>query len=319
VYGAARTLWPFVTALVLAAWAAHLLRPAFRRLSGWLHGRQTGAAVLTVALLLVLVAPLAVAVIALVPAARSLLEQLRTSGNPLQALVSGDASGQSVDVMQLIREHGMNASRLVAAIGSASIQAIVGVFVFFVVFFGCLVQQEPLARWLERNAPLDGDSLHRLTAAFFEAGRGLLIGNGLTALAQGGIATVTYFALGVPRAALLGVLTVVGALIPLTGPAIVWLPVAAGLLLTGSAIKAAILTAVGVVVVGTVDNVLRPYLAKRAHVGLDTSVVIVAMFGGMALFGAWGLLLGPLVVRLAVEALAIVRERGLVFGAKERR
>ena len=139
----------------------------------------------------------------------------------------------------------------------------------------------------------------------------LLVGTGLTALVQGVICGITYAVLGVPRAVLLGLLSVVGALIPITGPAIVWIPVAAGLALTGHPVKAIILVGVSLALVGTVDNVMRPWLSKRAHVGLSTSVVLISIFGGMVAFGPWGLLLGPLVVRLAKEVLEIARDNDL--------
>lgn len=315
-YGTFRTLWPFATALVLGAWMADLLSPVFRRLRHVLRGSQRAAALLTGALVVLVAAPIALAITTLVPAAKSLFDQVRAAGNgkgALAALVSdGGGGGGLPNIPQLIREHGVNASKAVALVAGAGLEAFIGAFVFFVVFFAALVDGGRASRWLETNAPIDAGALTRLKNAFYQAGRGLIVGNGLTALVQGGIATVTYIALGVPRALLLGLLSVVGALVPMTGPTIVWVPVAAGLLFTGHPVKAAVLAGVGVFVVGTADNVLRPYLSKRAHVGLDTSVVLLAIFGGIAVFGGWGLLLGPLVVRLAIEAFEIVRERGLL-------
>lgn len=316
VYASARTLWPFITAIVLGAWSAHLLRPVFRRVDAALHGRQRAAALMTALLLLIVLTPVVLTVTTLVPAARSLFDQLRGSGNSrgaLEALVqNGGAPTDPRNIMQLVREHGASASKAIGLIAGASVQAIVGVFVFFVVFFAALVNGGKLFSWLEKNAPLDTSAFRRLSDAFFQAGRGLLVGNGLTAVAQGAVTTIAYFALGVPRALLLGFLSTIGALIPLTGPTIVWVPVAAGLALTGHPVKAAVLAGVGVFAVGTIDNILRPYFAKRAHVGLDTSIVLVSIFGGIAVFGGWGLLLGPLVVRLAAEALSILRERGVL-------
>lgn len=315
-YGAARVLWPYVTALVLGAWVAHLTRPLFLRLGEKLGGRQRAAALLTGALVVVVAAPIVLAITTLVPAASSLFDQLRGAGGgrgALTALVSsGDGAGAGGGVhglVQLVREHGLDASKAAAVVAGASLEALVGVFVFFVVFFAALVDGPRASRWLEQNAPIDPLALARLREAFFQAGRGPLVGNGITALVQGGLATITYLLLGVPRALLLGLLSVVGALVPMTGPTIVWVPVAAGLLLTGHPVKAGILALVGIFVVGTADNLLRPWLSKRAHVGMDTSLVLLAIFGGIAAFGGWGLLLGPLVVRLAMEAIAVVTER----------
>jgi predicted PurR-regulated permease PerM len=93
--------------------------------------------------------------------------------------------------------------------------------------------------------------------------------------------------------------------IPAIGTALVWVPVAAGLALTGRTTEAIILGVIGIAVIGTVDNVARPYLARRGQLQLSTWAVLIAMFGGIELIGGWGLLLGPLAVRLAKEALVL--------------
>jgi predicted PurR-regulated permease PerM len=310
-YGALRTFWPYVTALVLAAWLSHLLRPTFTCLAAALRGRKRAAAFLTGALVLLVAAPLALAVTSLIPATRSLYEQVRTASGgrgALAALVSDgrQAAGGVGGIMQLARDYGQSASRAAALVAGASIEAVAFAFVFFVILFALLVDGPRAWRWIQGNAPIEPIALARLCEAFHQAGRGLLVGNGLTALAQGALATVTYALLGIPRAPLLGLLSVAAALLPVTGPTIVWGPVALGLLMTGHPVKAIVLTGVGVFVVGTADNVLRPWLSKRAHVGMPTPLVLLAIFGGIAFFGGWGLLLGPLVVRLAMEALELV-------------
>jgi predicted PurR-regulated permease PerM len=60
------------------------------------------------------------------------------------------------------------------------------------------------------------------------------------------------------------------------------------------------------------DNLLRPLLARYGKIQLPMFVLLIAMFGGLATVGVWGLVLGPLVVRLGVEAMAIVRDEGML-------
>ena len=129
----------------------------------------------------------------------------------------------------------------------------------------------------------------------------------MTGLIQGLTATVAYFVLGIPRAIVLGVLTAFASLIPSVGTALVWIPIALGLALTGSWWRAGIMAFVGIFVIGLADNLLRPLLSRRGSLQLPTFVLMVSMFGGLATVGAWGLLLGPLLVRLAVEAVSIER------------
>ena len=61
-------------------------------------------------------------------------------------------------------------------------------------------------------------------------------------------------------------------------------------------------------VIGSIDNLARPWLTRRGQLALPTFVVLVAMFGAVELFGGWGILFGPLIVRLAKEALEVRRE-----------
>jgi predicted PurR-regulated permease PerM len=313
------TLFPYLAALVLALWAAHLARPLYDRFRRLLHGRERGASLVTGLLVLVASAPIALMVVALVPAGRSLFAQLRGANGGkgvLQALVSNGAAGgaEGKGLIALAKDYGAGASKALALIANVSIDALLAAFVFFSIFHALLVDGGKWWGWIRERAPLGPPVLDRLGAAFHQAGRGLIVGTGLTALIQGALATVIYAAFGVPRALLLGLLSVIGALIPMTGPMIVWVPVAAGLAFSGETGKAIGVAVLCAAVVGTVDNVLRPWLSKRFQVGLPTAVVLVGMLGGLVVFGGWGILLGPLFVRLAGEILEICRERR-AFGA----
>jgi len=314
------TVWPLIAPLVLGAWFAHLLRPLFLRLSRIFRGRQKAAAILTALLVILALVPVVLAVTSLVPAVRSLVDQLKgaNGGRGVLAALVSSGGAQDVDVVGMIKEHGASASKAAAVVAAASVDILVAGFVFLAVFFTALVSGERAFAWFEEHSPLEPAVFRRFAAAFHQAGRGMLVGSGLTALLQGVVATIIYAALGVPRAILFGLLSTVAALIPTTGAAIVWVPIAAGLAFSGQTGKAALLAALCAGVVGTVDNVLRPWISGRAHVGLPASVLFVSIFGGLAVFGGWGILIGPLVVRLAREALEIARERGVFHTAPRR-
>lgn len=314
-YFAIRTLAPLGGPLILAAWFAHLFRPSYRRVVGWTAGRDRAAAFLTVALVLALLLPLGAAAATLITGGRDLVALvMRSEGGKgaLEALVSRGSSAEPtlpmLDVPSLLREYGAGAWSAVSGLANASVEMLIALFVFYAAFFGALVHGIRTHVWMLRHAPLGPRTVTRLVRAFHEAGRGLLVGTGLTAIVQGTLATIAYLALGVPRAFVLGLFTTIAALIPSVGTAIVWVPVAAGLALTGSVIKAIILAGIGIGVIGVADNVLRPVLTHSAHLELDSTLVLLAMLGGISAFGTFGLFLGPLVLRLAIEALAIARE-----------
>ena len=96
-------------------------------------------------------------------------------------------------------------------------------------------------------------------------------------------------------------------LIPSVGSGLVWAPVTLGLLLADRPGAALAMLIVGCVA-SVADNVMRPLLAKYGQLRMHGLLTFVAMLGGIAAFGASGLLLGPLLVRAAVECSKMMRE-----------
>jgi predicted PurR-regulated permease PerM len=117
------------------------------------------------------------------------------------------------------------------------------------------------------------------------------------ALAQGSLSAIAFAILGIPSPVLLGVLAGICSLIPLIGPALVWLPACIFLFATGHWIKAVILLAWGALVVGTSDNIIRP-LVIMGRVKLHPLLLLFGLIGGVKEFGFIGLFIGPAIMSL---------------------
>ena len=318
--GAFAVLVPLWVPLLLAAWFATLARAPHRALTRRLGNRHRAAAVLTLLLVLGLLAPVAVVALSVAPDADELVRRLSASKGAhdlVTGLVTpGDAPGggptsgglDARRLLALASEHGQRGWATLRSLTSTLADAAIALFVFLFGAYALLADGPRHYRWAVDHAPLARPHAHRLANAFEEAGRGLAVGVGLTALLQGAIGTTAYLALGVPQALLLGLVTCFAAVVPTFGTSLVWVPVAAGLALSGQTAKALVLAGVGVGVVALVDNVLHPVLTRYGKLELPPFVILAAMFGGLAVAGPWGLLLGPLLVRLAKEGLAIARE-----------
>jgi predicted PurR-regulated permease PerM len=211
--------------------------------------------------------------------------------------------------IDLLRQHGGALWRLLGGVATASASAVVGLVVFALTLYAFIVDGPAIHAWVARRSLIDAGARRRLLGAFRETGRGLIIGAGGTALAQSVVAAVAYASLGIRSAVALGVLTGVFAFVPAVGTAAVWVPVAAILAVTGHPQRAIVLALLGLGVIGTIDNLLRPWLARRGSLQLPATVVFLSIIGGLRLVGGWGVILGPLAVRLASEGLAIARER----------
>ena len=147
--------------------------------------------------------------------------------------------------------------------------------------------------------PLSSDDEHQLLDRFVSVTRATIKGSLVIGAVQGSLAGLSFFVFGVPGAAFWGTVMTVLSIVPALGTALVWVPAVVWLLATGQ-IAAGI--SVGLwcgLVVGTVDNFLRPRLVGR-DAKLPDLLILLSTFGGILFFGAVGFILGPIVAALFV-------------------
>lgn len=310
-------LFPFWVPLVLAAWTAVIARPLHRALLKRIHRRRSAAALVAVLLVVAFLTPVLITGLSLASAGVELGDRLLASKSGLEALRALAVHGEGADMdfrnlsvdqlIELGRQHGASAMVMAKGLFGAATVAILAVVVFVSGFYTFLLDGPRLHEWLLTHVPLERGKFHRFSSVFEEVGRGLLVGVGLTAVLQGVVATLGYLACGVPQPLVLGLATIFASLIPSVGSGLVWAPVAAGLFISGRPGAAAAMLGIGCVV-ALVDNVMHPVLARYGNLRMHGLLLFMAMLGGMAVFGASGLLLGPLAVRFAVEGLSMLRE-----------
>jgi len=192
--------------------------------------------------------------------------------------------------------------KLVSSGGSVLLGAVGTIVSFalmlFVLFF-VLRDGRDVSRRLVAQLPIESERRGRLWRHIVDVTRAVFIGVGLTALAQGTLVGIGFWIAGLNGALVFGVVAALFALIPMVGTAIVWVPGAIFLAVTGHHWMAVFLVVWGVVVVGLVDNILRPLLISgRADV--PTLAVFIGVLGGLQAFGFVGLFLGPIVLGMLV-------------------
>jgi predicted PurR-regulated permease PerM len=310
-------LLPLWAPLVFAVWTAVLLDSFTGSVARLVRRRSLAAGVAT-ALVALLLVPLGLLLVSLVTSVTALVREMLASAKARQAietLVSSDPSGGVRPLgmdrwLELAQAHGATALRAGQRFAGAGAWALIVLLVFFVALYQCLAQGRAIWTWATEHVPLRPQTSKRLAAAFVETGRGLIVGAGLTAFLQASVATILFAALGVPRAIVLGAMTLVASIIPAVGTSVVWLPVAVGLGLRGDYVRASILLLIGALGISTIDNVTRPIFQRwGGKLDLPASLLLLAAFGGLKAFGPAGLALGPLSLRMAREILAIARER----------
>lgn len=310
------TIRGFLTALLLAAILAALCSPLQRRLARALRGRDTAAAALTVLALLVgIVGPLVVffTVVAAqaVDVSQSvgpwLAEHLDTSRGGA-GILSQIHLPEALEPYrsQLLAKAGELAggvgSFLVNLLAAATRGTVQFVFLLFVTLYATFFFLRDGAVVLERilyYMPLSAAEEERMVLRFVSVSRATIKGTLVIGVVQGTLAGGAFAVVGIEGAAFWGTVMALLSIVPGIGTALVWIPAVVWLFAVGKVAAAVFLALWCAVVVGTADNVLRPML-----VGKDTQMpdllILLSTLGGLVLYGALGIVIGPLVAALFV-------------------
>lgn len=158
--------------------------------------------------------------------------------------------------------------------------------------------------------PFSAKNAEVLRVRFRDVTFSTLIGTGLTAAVQGLLVGVAFSAAGLANAVFWAVVTIIVSILPVVGSGLVWGPGAATLALAGRWGWAIGLVLWGVLVVGNVDNVLRP-LVYRRWARIHPFITVIGAFAGIKWFGLLGLLIGPLAISYFFELIRMYRDEYL--------
>jgi predicted PurR-regulated permease PerM len=193
------------------------------------------------------------------------------------------------------------AARYAINFGSKALDFMISITVMLYLLFFLFRDGRTLSARIKRAVPLASRYKKPLFDNFITVIRATVKGNVLVAMAQGALGGLIFWLLDVPGPLLWAVVMAFLSLLPAVGAAIIWGPVAIYFLITGSVWQGVVLALYGVLVIGLVDNVLRPIL-----VGKDTKlpdyIVLLSTIGGMALFGLNGFVIGPVIAALFIAA-----------------
>ncbi len=176
------------------------------------------------------------------------------------------------------------------------LQALDFCLTFYLLFFFLRDRRAALDA-LRRFSPLPAKETDQLLQRIGDTVHAAVYGTLAVSSAQGLLGGLMFWWLGLPTPLLWGVVMALLAVIPILGAFIVWIPAAIYLVLEGSWGKAIILTVWGMLVVGTIDNLLRPMLVGN-RLKLHTVLAFLSVVGGIVVFGPVGILLGPVALTL---------------------
>ncbi len=314
-------LWSTVIALLFAPVQRRLLAQFGGR--GGRHPNLAALATLSLALVMV-VLPVALVAASLASEAAEVASRMQSGQWNVERLLRGLFAQLPAWVTALLDRFGLGnfallQQRLTAlfsqasggmatkamSLGQNAFDVVVGVCLTIYLAFFLIRDGEAWARALRRGIPLPAEDKRVLFEKFNTVVRATVKGNLLVAALQGALGGLAFWFLDVSAPVLWAALMAVLSLLPAVGAALVWAPVAAYLFLTGAIWQGAALCAYGVLVIGLVDNLLRPLLVGK-DTRLPDAVVLVATLGGMAVFGVHGFVLGPAIAAMAIAVWHLV-------------
>ncbi len=314
-------LLPFFGAIMWAVALAMLFTPLYRRLCKATRQRTTLSAILTMLLcVVVVVLPLTLIGASLVQDLVDLagnirsgkinfaqyFEQIRAASpkwitNLLDRFGVGQMRGMQDKIQSIVGQGSQMIAAQAVNVGQNTFSFMTSVFFMLYVLFFMLRDGAALSKTVREAIPLARPQTHYLLNQFTTVTRATIKGNVIVAAVQGALGGMAFWVLGVQGALIWGVLMAFLSLLPAIGAALVWIPVSAYLLATGELWKGVGLILFGVLVIGLIDNVLRPILVGK-ETRIPDYLVLMSTVGGIAIFGINGFVVGPVIAALFMTA-----------------
>ncbi|MFH2011855.1 MAG: AI-2E family transporter [Pseudomonadota bacterium] len=318
----------YLASLVIGALISYLLFPLHNRLAKILKSKKLAGIILSLSSAIVLLLFLAI----LVPPLARQTEQLYSNTEQMVSSQIEELKGCSDEnsndwkcrlskkISALIDQKGIEdkladttkqisgflAKSLITIIGSIATFIISFFIILFSVFY-FLDNGVEIKNTILDLLPIKTSYKEQVLKKIEDTINAIVIGNLTTAFLQGITGGIIFFVLGIQLSLFWGFLIFLLAFVPAIGSTVIWLPVAIILILKGSLIKGIILIVYSIIVLGSIDNILKPKLIGN-KINLSSFVIFLAVLGGLKLFGILGLLFGPLVLALLSTFIQIYRE-----------
>ncbi|WP_296676851.1 AI-2E family transporter [Novosphingobium sp.] len=309
---------PFLPALVWAITLAMLFAPIEARLR-----RKFGKPTLSASLAMVLAAVIVVAPVLFIVGA--LLNKAVESTSLLHALLSTENwpgltrdypeiypamtwIAAHLDLPKMMQSLNTQFTQWVASLVQGSLSGAVTLLLTFYFLFYLLRDRNTAIRAIERVLPLSDTEFAMVRTRLRETVIASVYGLATVSALQGFLGGLMFWWLDLPSPVFWGVIMGLLAIVPFLGAFVIWLPTSLALAFAGQYVPAVTLALWGTLVVGLVDNIVYPVLVGR-RLAQHSIMAFIAIVGGLVVFGAHGIVLGPIVLAASQCLLEIWRSR----------
>lgn len=307
---------PFIPVLTWALALAIVARPAYRWIAGRVQRAEVAASLSVAFVALVIVLPAIFVAHRLVREAREAVVRIQQSGVQPEGwderfpwLAEQVAWAQQyVDLRgQVERAAAASATWVAGAVTGSAYAAVQLLFVLYILFY-LFCDKGQLLRAVREWLPLTRPEADKVFQRVDDTVHASVYGTLICAAVQGAMGGLIFWLLGISGPVLWGTIMALLAVVPFLGAFVIWFPAAIGLALAGSYGRGAILAVFGLIAIGLVDNLLYPLLVGK-RLRLHTVPVFIAIVGGLAVFGAAGVILGPVAFAVTSAILDVWKRR----------
>jgi predicted PurR-regulated permease PerM len=320
---------PYINTIILALIVSYILQPIYRFLTKKLKTRRVSASLLSTSLTILFTLIIGtVLVIAVVNIASIVLEQVNnlrvedtTTTDYLRDAISWfntQMAVLNVPVEITLQEVVTNIRNSVASIANSvlsaassistfSIDAVFKLMIFYGLTYTIVPNFKEMIDFIKGLSPFDEEITSLYIERTLKTSKAMVWGLLIVSLGQGLSAGIVFYLLGTPYLFLVTLLVAIVSFIPLLGTGLITFPIGLVYFLTGQVWKGVVLIVYQLIVVSNVDGILRAKLIPK-EVSMPIFISFIAIFGGLALWGIWGLIYGPVFFILLLTTIEVVRD-----------
>jgi predicted PurR-regulated permease PerM len=320
---------PYINTIVLAIIVSYILQPVYSFLTKKLKTKRVSASLLSTSLTVLFTLVLGfVLVVAIINITSIVLEQANnlkveknTTVDYLENAITWFNNQMNIlnlpvqitlqevigDFRNSISTIANNIFSAVSSISTFSIDTLFKLMIFYGLTYTIIPNFEKIIEFIEKISPLDKEITSLYIDRTLETAKAMVWGVLIVAIAQGLSAGLLFYILGTPYPSLIALLVAIVSFIPLLGTGLVTFPIGGIYILTGQIWRGIVVILYQLIVVGNVDGILRAKLIPK-DVTMPIFISFIAIFGGLAIWGIWGLVYGPVVFILLVTTVEVIKK-----------
>ena len=320
---------PYLNTIILAIIVSYILQPIYKFLTKKLKTKRVSASLLSTALtilftlvigLLFVVAIVNIASIVLEQVSNLKIEQNTTADYLADAINWINIQFQNLNIpveitlkeivsnlRNSISTIANNVLSTASSVGSFSIDAIFKLTIFYGLTYTIIPRFDKIVKFLKKLSPFEEEITTLYIDRTLKTAKAMAWGMLLVAISQGLTAGIIFYILGTPYLFLIILLVAIISFIPLLGTGLVTFPIALIYILSGQIWKGIIVILYQLIVVGNIDGILRAKLIPK-DVRMPMFISFISIFGGLALWGIWGLIYGPVGFILLLTTIEVIQK-----------